>query len=386
MTLRERTIQQLDPLGALGARLLTLAAAGGMILYSLLMGWFNRADTISPPLAILALVMVVGAAAIVITGSSPVRAPMRRKTFVIALSSGFLAMVLSAASTWGQNRYVQDDAGPVVLGLLLVACAPYRLSRELVLSGILAAIFTGFLVLVQAESFVTGAPEIVYVLVAMTPILTMAFGAGALSSAIISSIRRWRSRATIASQALVSQLHDGIARSVQQDRVTILNRDVVPFFSDLLYRTEFTDEDRAAARVISESIRSVMVAEADRSWLDGVVEQAGAPLGQFAPGAEAVQDDERLATAMTTDQRTATRALLVALFGHPGFDPDGFDVRISRRTHNHVATVRAMFTAPEAAVRSDLAPYFAVLRVVFFDLRVAFARNTLTLKFSYDER
>lgn len=386
MSHRERTIQQLDPLGALGARLFTIAAIAGMVAYAHAMTWLNRFDIVMPSIAVLALLAITGAAVIVVAGTSPARAPVRRPTFVLALGLAFSAMVLNAVAMWGANQYVQDDWGHVAIGMLLVAFSPYRMSRELALSGLLAAIFTGFLVLLQAPALVSSIPTFVFVIVAMAPILAMSFGSAALASTIIASIRRWRSRATLASEALVSQLHDGIARSVQQDRVTILNRDVVPFFSDVLHRAELSDDDREEARQIAESIRRVMVAEVDRSWLDGVVEQVGASLGHMAPGAEAVQDNDRLAAAMTTDQRTATRALLVALFGHPEFDPDGFDVRIARRSGGNQVTVRAMFAAPETSVRSDLAPYFAVLRVVFTNLRVAFARNTLTLKFSYDER
>lgn len=386
MSHRERTIQQLDPLGALLARPFALFGALAMVAYALLMSWLNREDIDSQPLAWLAILGVASSASILAVGSSPARAPLRQRTFVFALAAAFLAAVLSAASMWQSNAFVQDDWGPVVIGIMLLASGPYRKSREIALAGSLAAIFVGFMVLLQQYSFAAPVPPVVFVIVAATPIVCMSIGASALTTAVIRSIRRWRSRATIAAQAQVSQLSDGIARSVQQDRVTILNRDVVPFFTDVLSRGEITVADRERARAISDTIRSVMVAEVDRSWLDGVVEQAGATsLGKDAPGAEVVQDDERLATQMTTDQRTAMRAFVVALFTHPAFDPDGFDIRITRARHDIVATMRASFTDGEATVRADLAPFLAVTRVVFVDLDAYFDHGTLTLRFFYDE-
>jgi hypothetical protein len=387
MAYRERTIQQLDPLGALGARTLSLGAALAAPAFAVIMTWFNREDISSQLLALLALAVVTVAAGVIIIGSEPTRAPMRRRTFIIAIGGATIAAALSAASMWDSNRFVQDDWGPVSIGTLLIASAPYRQARELALGGLLSAIFIGFLVLLQSPSFVTPVPAMVFVLVATAPILTMAFGSAAITGAIIRSIRRWRIRATVAAQAAVSRLHDGIARSVQQDRVTILNRDVVPYFTGVLQRGELTEDDHTTARVISESIRSVMVAEVDRSWLDGVIEQAGAAtLGRKAPGSEAVQDDERLAAAMTTDQRTAIRAFIVALFSHPRFDPDGFDIGITHASYHCLATIRATFADGESSFRIDLAPYFAVLRVVFVDVDVDYTDDTLTLRFFYDER
>jgi hypothetical protein len=104
------------------------------------------------------------------------------------------------------------------------------------------------------------------------------------------------------------------------------------------------------------------------------------------PGSEAVQDPHRVASDMTTEQRIVIRAVLLALFDHPGFDPDGFAIAITRDGPAAVVTLAAKLDDDESITRSGLAPYLAVLRIAFGDLNVAFQRPALTLRFSYEQK
>ena len=383
---QERTIQQLDPLLAVRARPFTLAANICMVSYAIAMTWFSRVDIVSPEAAILAVLAVAVVAAMFAVVSSQRRAVVRRSTFVLLISTAYVAMVLSTLSLWGRNVEVRDDWGSVVIGALILEFVPYRPARELAVAGILVGIFTGFLVLLQVTWFISPVPPIVFVIVAVTPIVAMSFAASAFSHVAVRATRQWRTRTTVAMQVLADEVHDGLARSVQQDRVTTLNRDVVPFFVDILDQGTVFKADRDHARFLSDSIRSSIIAEVDRSWLDGVVGQVGSTiLGSRAPSAEVVRDDERLALSMTTEQRAATRAMIAELFGLPGFDPDHFTIQIGRTADSCVAAVQANFATGEAAVRSALAPYLAVLRAVFLGLDVNLSDRTLTLRFFYDE-
>jgi hypothetical protein len=174
-------------------------------------------------------------------------------------------------------------------------------------------------------------------------------------------------------------------RSVQRDRVGTLNYTVVPFFTELLRRDSLDDDDRTRAQAIANSIRSVMVADVDRSWLETVVDQVASQRdGIGAVGSEVVQDPNRLAAGMSTEQRTVMRALILALFDHPGFDPDGFAIVLASRGRSCFVTLTAKLDADESIPKSGLAAYFAVLRIAFTNLRLVFHPPTLTLKFSYD--
>jgi hypothetical protein len=99
-----------------------------------------------------------------------------------------------------------------------------------------------------------------------------------------------------------------------------------------------------------------------------------------------VLDHDRLAAQMTTEQRIVMRAVVVALFDHPGFDPDGFAILIARDGGAASVALTAKLDDDESVMRSGLAPYLAVLRIAFGDLQVGFQPPTLTLKFSYDHK
>jgi hypothetical protein len=382
MSHREQTVQQLDPLTGVNGRPVTVAGSIALVLYASVMTVFNRDDIDNVWLALAAVSVVGVAATFVIVASSPLRPPVSLTVHVVAMSLALLAMVLSAMSMLESNAFVQDDWGTIIVGGMSLILCPYRPPRELLAVAVLAAVFAGFVVLVQVPAFITGIPVIGFVIVALTPLASLSLAGVAFSSVVLKMLRRWQSRANRAVQALADEHREGIARSVQQDRVTILNRDVVPFFTDMLGRDELTPDDRERALEISDTIRKLMVADVDRTWLDGVVAQAS---GGAVPS-KAVRDPSRIASEMVTDQRTAIRALLVAIAAHPGFDPAAFSVRISNAGAAAHGIVRASFAPADPAPRSALGPYLAVLRVVFVDLQVDLAPTSLTVRFSYDRQ
>ncbi|MCU1441347.1 MAG: hypothetical protein JWP85_2344 [Rhodoglobus sp.] len=383
MIAREQTVQQSDPVGALAARSLTLLGCLGMVVYAIVMTVVNSADIDNVGVAIVGIGMIVGAATLIAVAANPLRAPLNRGVHIAAMGLGVFGLAFNAASMWQGNAFIRDDWGPPMLGFISLLMVPYRPPREIAILGALAAVFAGFVAALEVGILSTDLPVMIYVIIAATPVLAMSFGGAVFARAVLRMVHRWHSRASSAVSALANERKAGLARSVQQDRVTILNRDVVPFFAAVLERGGLLGSDRTRASEISESIRRLMVAEVDRSWLDLVVEQAaGATRG---PATEAVHDPERLAVAMSTDQRTAVRAAIVAIFGHPAFEPRGFDVRISRTSAGYATTIRADFAAGEGGIRADLAPYLAVLRVVFSHLHADFGPPTLTVRFSYDK-
>jgi hypothetical protein len=380
---REQTVQQSDPVGALAARPLILLGCLGMIVYAVVMTAVNSADIGNVGVAVVGVCMVVAAATLIAVASNPLRAPLGRGVHFAAMGLGFVGLAFNAASMWQNNTFIRDDWGPPVLGFISLVMVPYRPPREIAVLGTIAAAFAGFLALVEVGIRSTDLPVMIYVIVAAAPVLAMSYGGAAFARSVLRMLHRWHSRATSAVSALANERKAGLTRSVQQDRVTILNRDVVPFFAAVLERGNLVDSDRTRALEISDSIRRLMVAEVDRTWLDLVVEQAaGAARGA---GPDAVRDPGRLAVAMSTDQRTALRAAIVAMFEHPAFDPGSFHVRITRTSAGCGTTIRADFAGGDSSARADLAPYLAVLRVVFSHLHADFDPPTLTVRFSYDK-
>ena len=379
MTSIERAFQQLDPLGTLTSRPITMTAAVVIPTYAAVFTWFNRFDVDSWPLAVAALLAIAATGFVLVRASNPLRAPFTLVMHSVASGLASLAYLLSALSMWQSNSFIRDDWGPVAIGLVLLSLSQYRPPKEIASTGLALALLVGVVSLAQAPSFVTPVASINYAIVAMAPVLSLSLASAAFGQLLITGIEAWRRRSQRAASVFSTENSSWIARSVQQDRVTILNQDVVPFFAEVLQRGTIAEADRDRAREISDAIRAIMVAEADRTWLDIIVEQC---LGPSA----LVRDPWRRASAMGTDQRTAVRAIIVALTGHPAFHAEGFDLEIEADGTECRAILSAGLTGADGAIRSEFAPYFAVMRIVFSGLRVEFSDSALTVRFSYEQR
>ncbi|WP_210480376.1 hypothetical protein [Naasia sp. SYSU D00948] len=378
MTGRESTLQSLDPLGALAGRPLTVLAGAAASVLAIVLTLSHGEQVGSLPVALAAVAVAVLASAALVVVTAPVRAPVTRRAAVLVVVLGFAAHVLFAVATWGQNTLVRDDWGPFVLGLLLLALCPYRPPREVVILAIAVAVPVAVVTVVETRFFVTGAPTSIYVIVAIVPVLALAFAGAAFARAVVLRIERWREHAEKASLEHAGMQEEGIVRSVQQSRVSILNRDVVPLFTELLDTGRVTGSSAARAAEVSRAIRGVMVAETERSWLDDVVVpfHAGASVE-----AHPVRDPDRLAERMDFDQRAAVRALASGL--HDRLAARDIRIALERTGDASRVLLTCSTDLDEAAVPASLAPYLAVLRVVFEDVALDTSRPDLTLRFSY---
>jgi hypothetical protein len=382
MVERELSFQERDPVGTYSTRPVTLMAAVSMVLLAAVATTANWASVTDPATAYLAVVATALSALGVTFWSSPLRAPFSRVGFVTVSTLSAAVLVLAAASTWGTKPSGIWQWAPIVVGLTIAQLAPYRPVRELVGVTILGGILTGFIAVLRPVSDANFVPPIVAVSGAAFPLV--AVGAGAIAYA--AALGRWYAPAVPRDRSATAETRASMVRAVQRDRVAILNDTVVPFFADLLQRDLISDADRERALVISNSIRAIMVADVDRSWLDTVVDHAAGQRADRMPGSEVVEDHGHLAVGMTTEQRIVVRAVIFALFDHPGFDPDGFGVVITRESGTNLVTLRAKLDFDDSILRSGLAAYFAVLRIAFGDLHVSFQRPSLRLRFSYDCR
>lgn len=387
MSGRERTVQQRDPLAALVGRSISYLAAITVPLYAGYMTWVNRADITSGWLAAAAVLLVVFAGVLLCVASSPLRAPVTSQVLVAVVGATLLALVVSTLSMWTSDAYIRDDWGPAAIGIFIVALAPYRPAKELATAGVLAAIFAAFVALVQAGSFVTSVPVGVFVVIAVTPILALSLSAAAFTDVLVHSLDRWRVRSKRAFSAMGDERGASIARSVQQNNATILGHEVVPFFTELLDGATVTQETRDRALRISDAVRTLMVADVDRTWLEAVVEHtSGAATGVSPAVSAVVRDERRLAEHMSADERTAVRALVVALHSHYAPLPRTAVIDVSGDGKRCDVVVQIDVETGDSSLRPELAPYLAVVRVVFSDLQVEHEHPQLTLRFSYEQR
>ncbi|MEO7349539.1 MAG: hypothetical protein ABIW32_06750 [Terrimesophilobacter sp.] len=380
MTTMEKTRQQLDPVGALPTRILSVIFAAGAFGYGVVMTLRATDQIVNPTLSVLALSWLAAAAITVSIASAPSRAPFTQSTHVAVQLLALGAVALSAASQWGSNNFIQDDFGSLSLGLLILAMGVYRPAKELASIGALSGLCIGFITLLQVPNFATHAPAASFILVSMTPVLALAFGSAEFSRHLVGELERWQTRSARSVAKASIRLTTGIAKSVRQDRVKILDRDVFPFFNFILNKEVITLEDRLQARKIAESIRLLMVAEADRTWLEVVARDDGvSPVDMQS----SIDDATGRASKMVAEQRTVLRALIVAIREDQSFVATSLKVSIFGRKELSRGLLGARFHPESPDPRDIFAPYFAVMRIVFTDVVVDFKEDKLTVKFTY---
>jgi len=374
------TVQQLDPLGTLDGRPASIAAVVGALAFSAMVTWSNLATIAHPVLANLALVFIALSAITFVVGTSPLRPRFSGELHAIVVGFVVIGFALSSASQGDAGALLTDFWGPMVIGTTCLSVAPYRPIPEIVAVGVAASIFTGFIALVQSAVSDAAEPAMIIVLYAMTPVLTMSLGGAAFARSLVKTHQRWATRARRAALRQLDREHDTVARSVQQDRITILNRDIVPLFAELAQRGIISPEDRARAAQYSESIRSLMVTEVNRSWLESVVVNSFGSLEYE----ERINDPHRLAAAMNAHQRTALRAAVIVVATGNELARESVRLRIDKSRSGATITVTGRVISTDSSWRSTLAPYLAVLGVVFSGLRISYRSPSLTVRFTYD--
>ena len=394
-----RTAQQYDPLGAMGSRPLAIVLGVGGVLWALLASVFSRDVAGSPTLSALTVLLVAASGAVVFVASSPFRAPFPRWAFVLHVALLAAATVTSVAAQWGPDRSALNDFMTLLAATGIVMTAPYRPWADLAVGGLVLAVVAGVTAGASASVFPHHVPVAVAAFLAAAPTLVLTAASVVFAWTFAGLAERVQIRA--GSYSVERAERDGIAASVQQDRSTILTRDVAPFFAELRTKDVITDADRARARAIADGIRRSMVADADRTWFEQAVTVAG-------DGKAHVDDPDGLIATLDVDQRTVLRTFVRAALRASAVDPAGFRAVIRPAgadgtpvrspdpldgpddpggpSSSRVAVaIDLAVAASDVGIHRTFDPYFAVLRVTFPDLDVDVRPSALAFWFSYDQ-
>ncbi|KQS22745.1 hypothetical protein [Frigoribacterium sp. Leaf186] len=373
------TPQEVDPLGALAARPITGAAGATALLVASFQTVFRASDVSTPWAAVAALVTVAAAAAVLVVAADPLRAPFGPRAAWCVAAGCAVASVLSAVATSGSNPFVRDDWAGVVSGVLLLGLAPYRPAREIALAGAVIGVVVAIVVVVESPGFVTTVPTATYVVVAVTPLLALTAASAVFSAVHVGHVERWITRAVGFRRVSTDDLRVTLARSVQQDRVTVLNREVVPFLARLIAAGRVTDHDAHEARRVADALRASLVADADATWLTRRLDAPGRRVSTE------VVDPGRVADRLGPEHRTALWALFAAVDDPAVVDVSSLRVALVGQEARVDVTIELAVASSATAARRSLSPYLTVLRLVSGDLRVDRSTSLLTLRFSYDQ-
>lgn len=321
--------QRIDPIGGLAAWPLAPFVALIVVTYAVVATVSRQHEIQFEELAAAAVAVLIIAAAALVWSARPDLAPFTRTRAVVIVALGLVAHLLAAASTWQFNGMIQDDYAPIGLGLLLLALAPFRPWKEILVLGVAAAVTVGITALAQSPFLVIHTPPVLFAIIAMTQVLAPTLAAAAYSRQVVNSIHRWQTDARRAIRARTEASRGLLATEVVDHRLKNLGADVLPFLADVLERETLTAADVKRARSLAFQVRRVLVAEVDHTWLDDLIDRERAVLTTRGLNPLCViADPERRATGFDSDQRAAVGALIVALGRLEGFDPTSLVVQI----------------------------------------------------------
>lgn len=370
------TQQEADPIGAVTAAPIVVIGAVFAFAASIALTIAHWHEVGSPLAAVLGIALVGAAGLTAAVSAAPAFAPFTvdRLWLIVALAVG--AAIAEYVSTIGADRYLYDDFGPIAIGILILAVAPFCTWVSLLLAGLLAAAVLSILVVGSAAATMNTVPIGALIAVNSAAVLALSAAAAGYSYAIVDETLAWQRQANRAALQRDAELRAGIARSVQQSRISVLGREVLPFLAGVMTADRISVADADRARELAEALRTALKAGIETTWLDDLA----ATLRSSRNITVVVDDSEGAATALDDDQRSALTAL-VSWLG----DSDRSTAISVRMTSDPPRRRIVIVTEPGAAPpsRRELDRFAAVARAVSMRAEVDVTRENVRVELSH---
>jgi hypothetical protein len=371
------TQQEVDPIGGVAAAPLVVlgsALAVGVAIGVTASQW-NAVS--SPGAGVLAIALVAAAGAVASISALPGRAPFTVDRLWLTVSLAVGAAIAEYIATIPTDRSHYDDFGPVVVGALILAVAPFCTRTSLLVAGGIAAVV---LTILEIGSTDASLPRLtVGSLVILDAVTVLAFAAAAAgySGAIVHETLSWQRQANSTALERDAGIRTGIARSVQQGRVSVLGREVLPFLAHVMTSDRITVTDADRARALADALRRALKAGLESTWLDDLA----AAVTAVRDSAVTIDDPGGVAGRLRSDQRPALTALVSWLSA--GGRARAIRVAVSSAG----GAGRIVLEADGGAsppTRRELDRFLAVARTVGLRADLALTRENVRVEFLYD--
>ncbi|QAY74724.1 hypothetical protein ET445_16650 [Agromyces protaetiae] len=365
------TQQALDPIGGIAATRITAIGAMLAVLLTGVQTWLHWGEVRFPLAAVLGILLVVAAGVAAVAGAAPARAPYTPERLALVVTLAVGAAIAEYLSTVGRNLYLYDDYGPAVVGMLILALAPFNTWRWILSAGLIASGVISILVMGASATTATGAPLVSLIVVNASVVLALTAAGAAYSYTIVQRILGWQ-RAANREMLRRDALDRSALAGVEPSRITVLGAEVLPFLARVMTSERVGVHDVDRARELAEALRRALREGIEATWLDDLAVSLASARGIRVD----VVDRDGDATRFNDDQRAAVSALVTWLCG------DGrakaVSIGLERAADEPRGTVEIVAEAGDwQPVRREIERFVSVARIV--GLR---ARHTRTGRMS----
>jgi len=362
--------QQTDPLSWFTRPLIPLVFATMALLYGLLVTGATWTLLTEPWLELIAVLLTFGACIIVQLWTRPLRTPFTSVHAALPLGLVVLATALSSYSMLSSEVLVQHWWLPIGAGLVIGSLAPYS-------SVVQVIVYTGVLIVTTSIgawiAFMSPTrvwPPLSTMLIAASGVVVAGVAAGIFVYVIVSTTQSLLAGAGTPRVESEAESVDA-ARQVERRTLARLGTRVAPFLQGIAETGVVTDSDRALAGQLARRLRTDLVSQANRSWLDS--------LALYGP--MYVVDPDRRADSMNSVQRTALRGLLLAVMKNPTTNGSLFIELRGQEDGSTAVALSIDVDLPEGRRTMMLAPYYLTLQTAVKDLSWDPSRELLKFQF-----
>ena len=367
--------QKTDPLSWFTKPLIPLIFGVTAAAFGLSITLFTWMLASEPWLDIIAIALIFGACILVQLWTRPLRKPFTTSQAIVPLLMALAAIALSTVSSVESDVLVQHWWTPLGVGLLLGALSPYSSARDLAVYSALLSVAISIAAAIAFLGPDAPWPPFTTMMIAASGTIVAGVASTTFSLVIVTTTQSLIARAETgdaSANAAVDELSAEAARQAERRTLARLGTQVAPFLESVAETGVVTEADRTLAGQLARRLRSDLVSQANRTWLES--------LALF--GAMYVVDPQHRAEQLTTVQRAALRGLILAVTENPSTNTGSLVIELRAQADGSTAVALSIdIDLPEGRRTMMLAPYYLSLQTSVQDLEWDPTRELLKFQF-----
>jgi len=363
--------QQTDPMSWFTRPLVPLMFAGMLLAYGVAVTFVTWPQLNEPWIELVAIALLFSACIVVQLWTQPMRPRFTTRHAIVPLAMAIGAVALSTFSMRESTVLVQHWWVPIGAGMLLAALAPYSSVRQLIVYSSVLVVATSagawFAFMLPSSLW----PPLSAMVIAASAVVIASVATSTFSLVIVSTTQKLLANAEPKEVEALETVSVEVARQVERRTLARLGTRVAPFLQGIADSGVVEESDRALAGQLARRLRSDLVNQANRSWLDSLA----------LYGSMYVVDPDHRADSMNTVQRAALRGLLLAVMKNPTTNGSLF-IELRGQVDGSTAVALSIdVDLPEGRRTMMLAPYYLTPQTAVQDLTWDPSRELLKFQF-----